>query len=322
MRRRAIAKGIVGLLIRMLVLPAAATELKLEAVRGFEQYVQLTERQIQGDLGPGGTFLWVNTLPQARRQEAAARLRLGQVVIERMEDREAASSISTPGAMIHHWVGTVLIPGATLAQVLRTIQDYDRHQEYYAPEVVKSRMLEHSGSDFRIYLRLKREKVITVEFNTEHEIHYQYLDTDRAYSESRSRRMAELKDPGEAGERELPAGEEHGFLWRLNSYWRFSESREGVYVQCEAVSLTRDIPTGLGWLVGRFVESIPKESLGLTLQSTRTAVLREISLVSPRTEGGALAPPKQTVSVAANTNQPTYGGNPWPAMQGCCKAVR
>ena len=78
--------------------------------------------------------------------------------------------------------------------------------------------------------------------------------------------------PDEAAERALPPGDDHGFLWRLNSYWRFAETREGVYVQCEAVSLTRDIPTGLGWLVGPFVESIPKESLSFTLQSTRAAV--------------------------------------------------
>jgi hypothetical protein len=47
-----------------------------------------------------------------------------------------------------------------------------------------------------------------------------------------------------------------------------------VYVQCEAISLTRDIPTGLNWLIAPFIESIPKESLEFTLQATRTAVLR------------------------------------------------
>ena len=324
MRHDVITKPSACLLIWLLALPspAPAAELKPEAVRGFEQYVQLTERRIQDDLRPGGTFLWVDTLPEARRQEAAARLRLGQVVIERMEAREAAGSISTPGALMHHWIGTVLISGATLGRVLRTIQDYDRHQEYYGPEVVKSRTLERSGDDFRIYLRLKRTKIITVVFDTEHEVRYQYLDSTRAYSESRSSRIVEVERPGQTSERALPDGEGRGFLWRLYSYWRFFEAHEGVYVQCEAVSLTRDIPTGLGWLAGRFVESIPKESLDFTLQSTRAAVLREISRVSPRTEAGAFAPPRPTASFAATTYQLNFGGATWPAMQDCCKADR
>jgi len=72
----------------------------------------------------------------------------------------------------------------------------------------------------------------------------------------------------------LPPGKDGGYLWRLNSYWRYFDSGSGVYVQCEAVSLTRDIPTGLNWLVGPFVQSVPKESLEFTLESTRSEVLR------------------------------------------------
>lgn len=276
MNRESIAKPSACLMIWLLALPTATggTRLKPEAARGFEQYAQVTERRIQSELQPGGTFLCVDRLPEARRQEAMIRLRSGQVVIERVETPPAAASISTPGAMVHDWVGTVLIPGVTLLQVLATVQDYDHHHEYYAPEVAKSRTVAHNGDDFTIYLRLKRTKIITVVFDTEHQVRYHALDATHAYSESHSTRIAELGNAGEARERVLPAGEEHGFLWRLNSYWRFSETREGVFVQCEAISLTRDIPTGLSWLVGSFVESIPKESLSFTLESTRAAVHR------------------------------------------------
>ena len=47
----------------------------------------------------------------------------------------------------------------------------------------------------------------------------------------------------------------------------------GVYVQSEVVSLTRDIPAGLAWLIGPFVTSIPKESLAFTMEATRKAVV-------------------------------------------------
>jgi hypothetical protein len=272
--RDAVTKPAICFLIGLLALPcpSAAAEPKPAALRGFEQYVQQTEQRIAGEVRAAGAFLWVDELPATRRDQARERLRRGEVVIERVERRPAGGGISTPGAMIHHWMGTVLIPGATLAEVLRTIQDYDRHQEYFRPEVERSRTLRHDGNDYTVYLRLKRIKVITVVLDSEHQVRYLRLDAARAYSESHSTRIAELEHPGEAGERALPAGDDHGFLWRLNSYWRFLETSEGVYVQCEAVSLTRDVPAGLGWLIGPFIESIPKESLQFTLQSARAAV--------------------------------------------------
>ena len=254
--------------------PVGAAELKPAALRGFEQYVRRTEERVHSEVQNGKTFLWVYSLPAARREETLEQLRRGEIVMERLEAGPAGRAMVTPGAMIHHWVGTVLIPGARLAQVLRTIQNYDCHQEYFRPEVVRSRTLERDGDDFTVYLRLQKTKMVTAVFDTEHQVHYNRLDAWHAYSESRSTRITELNHAGEAGEQALPPGDDHGFLWRLNSYWRFVETREGVYVQCEAVSLTRDIPLGLGWVVGPFIESIPKESLNFTLQSTRAAVFR------------------------------------------------
>ena len=70
----------------------------------------------------------------------------------------------------------------------------------------------------------------------------------------------------------LPAGDDHGFLWRLDSYWRFAERDGGVYMECEAVSLTRDIPAGLGWLIAPIIRQLPQESLVNTLRKTREAL--------------------------------------------------
>jgi hypothetical protein len=51
------------------------------------------------------------------------------------------------------------------------------------------------------------------------------------------------------------------------------EERDGgVYVQNEVVTLTRDIPVGLRWLIEPFITNIPKETLEFTLQSLRKAV--------------------------------------------------
>jgi hypothetical protein len=254
--------------------PAGATELKPEAAQGFEQYARLTELRMQGELAPGGAFLRVDSLPEASRGEAYARLQRGEVISERLRTLDPSGHTSTPGALIHHWVGTVFVPGVSLRQVLALVQDYDHHSEYYKPEVVKSKTLQRTGNDFKVYLRLKQKKIVTVVLDTEYIVHYRQLDAARAIGDSYSTRIAEVAHADEPGEQAMPAGTGEGFLWRLNSYWRFSEANGGVYIQCEAVSLTRDIPTGLNWLIAPYIESIPKESLEFTLQSTRSAVLR------------------------------------------------
>jgi hypothetical protein len=260
--------------------PAAATELRPEAAQGFDQYMRLTERRMQGELATGGVFLWVDGLPEPRRSEAYARLQRGEVISARLQTADPSGHSSTPGALIHHWVGTIFIPGVSLSQVLAVVQDYDRHSEYYKPDVMQSKKVEQSGDDFKVHYRLRKKKVITIILDTDYQVHRHFIDATHAYSNSYSTRIAQVEDAGEPDEHELPPGKDGGYLWRLNSYWRYFDTGRGVYVQCEAVSLTRDIPTGLNWLVGPFVQSVPKDSLEFTLQSTRSAVLRRGSHAS------------------------------------------
>jgi hypothetical protein len=265
-----------ALVICLMVAPApvGATELKPEATQGFDQYVRLTEIRMQGDLAPGGVFLWVDGLTEPLRSETYARMQRGEVIAARLQTADPSGQSSTPGALIHHWVGTIFIPGVSLAQVLAVVQNYDRHAEYYKPEVMQSRMVEHSGDDYKVHYRLRKKKIITIILDTEYDVHRHSLDAARAYSNSHSTRIAQVENAGQSNEHELPPGKDGGYLWRLNSYWRYFDSGSGVYVQCEAVSLTRDIPAGLNWLVGSFVEGVPKESLEFTLHSTSSAVLR------------------------------------------------
>jgi hypothetical protein len=272
-----------GLLVCALAAPgrAEASELNPEAVAGFDRYVRLTEERMRTELRSGAAFLWVDGLPEARRKNVHAQLQRGEVVASRLETPDSLGDLRVPSALIHHWVGTVFIPGASVQQVLALLKDYDHHAVYFRPEVEKSKTLERTGEDFKVYLRLTRKKIVTVVLDTEYEVHYEQLDAVRAQSRSYSTRIAEVVHPGESSERQMPPGKDNGFLWRLDSYWRFFESGHGVYVQCEAVSLTRDIPTGLGWLIAPFIESVPKESLEFTLRSTRTAVLGKISNASP-----------------------------------------
>jgi len=220
-----------------------------------------------------GCFLRVDDLSPNQRDADYARLRQGEVVIERLATLDEGHSISVPGGLVHHWVGTAFIARTTLVRTLAFLEDYDEQYKYYAPEVPQSRLIERDGNYFRVFLRLRKTKVVTVILNTEYDVRYVPLASDRAASYSYSRRIAEVENAGKPNESEKPVGNDSGFLWRLNSYWRFLERDGGVYVQLEAISLTRDIPPGLGWLIGPFVTSIPKESLAFTLTRTQQALL-------------------------------------------------
>jgi hypothetical protein len=112
--------------------------------------------------------------------------------------------------------------------------------------------------------------------NTEHDIHYFRDGAQQAHSRSSATHIAEVDNAGKSNEREKPRDDDNGFLWGMETWWRLQEKGGGVYVQSEVVSLTRDIPTGLGWMIGPFITSIPKDTLNFTLEATRKAVLMEM----------------------------------------------
>ena len=239
-----------------------AAELKPQTAAAFDRYIQQAERRMDGRK----SFLWAG--------ESAARLRRvrqGEIVVEPASEQ---AEIPVCSGLVHDWVGAVFIPGATLEKTLAAGQDYNRHKDIYQPEVMDSRVLAHTGNDFRVYLRLLKKKMVTVVLDTEHEAHYEPVDGTRWRSRSRSTRIAEVKDAGKRNERDLPPGTGDGYLWRLNSYWRYEERDGGMWVECEAISLTRDIPTGLGWLIEPIIRSLPRESLASTLRETRAALAR------------------------------------------------
>jgi len=274
-RRRGLARLLAGILL--LAVPVEAAELKPRAVEAFNRYVQLTEAQIDSAGARQEPFLWVDSLPDERRTAAYEQLHEGKVVIERLETLDGGKKIGVPGGLIHHWTGTVFIPGAKLAQTLALEQDYDHHQEYFRPDVVRSKVLRHEGSDYLVQLRFYKKKIITSVLDTEHHVHYRAVDSAKAWSRSYTTRVQEVVGAGESGERLEPEGHDRGFLWRMNTYWRFEQKDGGTYVESQSISLTRDIPTGVGWLVGPMVNSIPRESLTFTLATTRAAVLKRMA---------------------------------------------
>ena len=257
--------------------PANAADLQPHTAQAYDRYIELTAAQVTAELAESGPYLWVERLPPGPRATDEEQLRDGQLVIERLETLDSGKPIATPGGMIHHWIGTVFVPGATLAQTLSFMQDYDHKVDYFKPDIVRSKILRHEGDDYFVLLRFYKKKIITTVIDTDQEVHYHVPDSTHAYSRSRTTRVQEVENAGKSDEKLEAEGHDRGFMWRMNTYWRFEQKDGGTYIECQAISLTRDIPTGLGWMVGSFVTSVPRESLAFTLNAARAALLPRTS---------------------------------------------
>jgi hypothetical protein len=241
---------------------AFAADLKPATVTAFDRYIDQTEQR----LNQRKTFLWAD-----ESADRARRIRAGEVVVE---PTGAKPIIDVSDGLIHDWTGSVFVPGVNLASTLAHVEDYD-HSRTRHREVMESRIVSHKGNDYVVFMRLMKKKMITVVLDTEHDIHYFPVDATHWRSQSRTVKIAEVDNPGKRDEKEMPAGTGHGFLWKLDTFWRFEERDGGTWIECEAISLTRDIPTGLGWLIEPIVRSLPHDSLENTLRETSNALVRK-----------------------------------------------
>jgi len=243
---------------------AKPTQLKPQTLGAFEAYIREAKAEMGQTLLGGGSFLWSDASSERAQQiltgEIVAQFWLGQ------------GPVKVPNGLIHDWIGAAFLPATSLKKTLALIQDYDNHKYIYQPEVIDSKLISHHQNDFRIYLRLLKRKIMTVVLDTDHKVHYRSLDPTRWTCRSYTTRIAEVENAGSPKEIVLPPDSGYGFLWRLDSYWRFQERDGGVCLECRAISLTRDVPLGLGWIIQPIIQNLPKESLIKTLEDTRQAL--------------------------------------------------
>jgi len=246
---------------------AKPTQLKPQTLEAFEAYIHKTEAEMKQTVLHHGSFLWSDANPERSKQ-----VHKGEIVAQFWSGQEPGK---VPNGLIHDWIGAAFVCATNIKQTLALIQDYDNHKNIYKPEVIDSKLLSRHDNDFRIYLRLLKKKILTVVLETDHDVHYRAVDPTRWVCRSRTTRIAEVENAGSPTETVLPPDTGYGFLWRLNSYWRFQERDGGVLLECRAISLTRDVPFGLGWIIEPIIQKLPKESLIKTLESTRAALQAE-----------------------------------------------
>jgi len=236
-----------------------------DAVAAFDSYSKAVERRIEQQHQSASAFL-------APADIAWERLRKGELSFEQLAP---SSTANLPEALLHHWRGTAFAPGATASDFEGLMRNFSSYPQHFSPEVLQARVVREDGNRMQAWIRVRQKHVITVVMDTSYDVTFGQLDVKHGYSISRSTRIDEIDSVETKYERVLSPTEEHGFLWRLNTYWSYEERDGGLYLQIEALSLTRSIPKGLGWMIGPYVESIPRESLEFTLRSACNAVQKQ-----------------------------------------------
>jgi hypothetical protein len=252
----------------LLAAPCPAAQLALPAQRAFEIYAAAVEKRLAQQHTSPDTYLAVFNLAPPERADAERQLRSGTMRTEPVNGGRRAVS----HGLLHHWRGTAFVPGGKAKDMLALLRDYDHLARYYAPEVESSHVMSDDGGVATVAMRMKKQKVVTVVLDTEYDVHTG-LSGVGGYGFSGSTHIWQIAGAGTAHERRLEEGNDDGFLWRLNSYWSFVELPDGLLIECEAISLTRDVPTGLAWLIMPIIENLPRESLKSTLSATRNALL-------------------------------------------------
>lgn len=254
-----------GLALVLIGSPSIAADLAPETTAAWEQYLRAVDTRMNARLDGEKPFLWLDEEPSR-----AERVRQGDIVVS---DLHGPAGKAVPHGQIHDWIGAAFIPGATLEEALSVVGDYDHYKEFYKPTVVDSKSLDAAGLKHRFeMLWLQKVLFVTAAIDAEYASTYFPVDQKRWYSAASSTRIQEIENYGEADQRKLAPGSGCGCLWRLYSIARFAERDGGVYVEIEAVALSRDIPASLRWMVAPVVSRVSKNGVLNSLRQTRDAV--------------------------------------------------
>ncbi len=259
----------------MMAIATSASAEPMEAIlqpktaQGFTRYAAAVEARIEQELRDNAPFLDIERQPAAQLARTMAALRRGEVIVTRAVARDSATGeIEVQGGMINHWRGTGFVPNVKLDVLLKTLQEpqTDKHKQ---EDVLSSRVVQTGENSQKLYLRLRRTKLITVVYDTEYDTTYRRIAADRALSRSVSTKIVEIENAGTPQERALPEGNDHGFMWRLYSYWRYKQVGDGVVVEVESLTLSRKLPAIIGVLLRPVVTSTARDSITRTLSSMR-----------------------------------------------------
>ncbi len=272
LRRRATRAIVAVFLAAVFTATCLALDMDEATIKAFDRYAEVAEQQMQSALRADGPFLWIDFRPESTRKRLYAQLRSGQFVIRQLDTYDDGREIKVPNGMVHHWIGLAYVPGVTLKSAEAVLEDYEDYAQIYAPQVRRSHVYGRDGDEFQLYMQLYKDSPRRVSYNANFDVQRIKLGPDRIASSSISTRIAQLQDPSRPDGAEYPVGQDSGYLWRMNDYWRYEQKDGGVYMQVEAISLSRDVPTFLGWVVRPIIRRVARETIADLLEANRRAI--------------------------------------------------
>jgi hypothetical protein len=255
-------------LILVMAVNCLGARLSPAAERAYEIYVANVEARLARQHAPPETYLTAPNGEIGHQNRLERQLMSGDIRVEAVN----GGTWQVASALLHHWRGAAFVSNATPKDMLAILRDFNHFPSYYSPQVVSARALKDNGETATLALRFREQRMFTIVLDGEYKIETRLSGDDRGYSASRSLHLWQIDSPGTPHERRRPEGQDEGLLWHLNTYWSFTRIRGGLQMECEAVSLTRDIPPGLGWLITPIVRDLPRESLEFTLRATKRAL--------------------------------------------------
>jgi hypothetical protein len=242
-----------------------AAELNHEALAPWEDYLITVKSRMHDRLTGKSPFLWTDEDPMRRRQ-----LNSGAIVISPAGN---SNPIAIKHGLIHHWIGAVFIPGATIEDLGAVLNDYGRYNEIYRPTLVKAELVKSSGDEQKFsILWVQRVLLVTAAFYTEMDSDSVALNSRQGYMTFSTTRVQQIENYGEKDERRLPPDEGSGYLWRLVSFARFEERDGGLYLELEVIGLSKDLPGSLRLLLKPVIDLVPRQALATKLDQTRQAI--------------------------------------------------
>jgi hypothetical protein len=256
-----------------------AAELQADTLKAWEAYIQKADIGMRARLDARQAFLWIDESSNRRRD-----VRRGEIVVAPVLNHGA---VSVPAGLIHHWIGAAFIPNSTIERLVGVLHDYNRFKDFYKPLIADSRFLGCNRENPEFSMTWHRHVLfVNAAMEGRCQARRFAVNSLRGYSIADMTQLREIELYGHPGEHALPSDTGHGFIWRLHDITRYEEREGGVYLEVEAIALTRDVPSSLRWLVAPIVKRLSLDSMETMLRQTRDAV----NSAPARLEGVALCP--------------------------------
>ena len=244
---------------------AQAVDLQADTLTAWEHYLQLARQRSVARIAPNGQFLWLDEEPGR-----AERLRKGEVATAPVA---GSGSEEVAHGLIHDWIGAIFVPNVSLDQVLNLLEDFGSYKTIYGPQVVAAQLLGRENGEEQYSVKfVNRVLFVTSGIDIRCKSRTVRLDERRAYSNSETIRVQEIKDYGKPSEQELTPDTGDGYIWRLTTIARYEERDGGVYIETETIGLTRDVPGALTAFIMPVVRKLSRNSVAATLEKTRNAL--------------------------------------------------